>query len=226
MLHLHNISKHYKNKPNALRDISFAFPQTGIVALLGANGAGKSTLIRLLATLDTPSSGEICMGEHNIIRSPETLRQHLGYLPQHFAVYETLSGYEFLRYMAALKAIHPSRYDETIKYALAMAGLQYQAHERIITYSGGMKQRLGIAQAIIGNPKIIIFDEPTVGLDLKEHERFRALLTTLASTTLVILSTHIVSDIDHLADICILLKQGRINKVGSFEAVMQEIPSR
>lgn len=223
MLRIESVTKHYKRKKNALCDISVQLPETGIVALMGTNGAGKSTLIRLLTTLDKPSSGRIMFNERDILQEPTALRRHLGYLPQHFAAYETLTGLEFLRYVSALKGISTSAIQSAIERAFAMTGLTEEAQKRIGAYSGGMKQRLGIAQAIIGAPKVIVFDEPTTGLDTKERERFGTLLSEMSSTTLVLISTHILSDVEELADKVIFLENGMLKAFGTSALVLPQM---
>ena len=179
---------------------------TGIVGLLGPNGAGKSTLMRILATLARSSAGRVLWRGEDIARSPNALRAELGYLPQDFGVYDALSAREFLAFLAVVKGLPSKRVADRVAECLEHVGLADSADRRLGGFSGGMRQRVGIAQALLNDPKLLIVDEPTVGLDPEERLRFRHLLTELAGDRLVILSTHIVSDIEASAgDLAVLV---------------------
>ncbi|MEO8159836.1 MAG: ABC transporter ATP-binding protein, partial [Arenimonas sp.] len=192
-----------------VQDVTFRYPKgheavagvsfdsgAGILGLLGPNGAGKSTLMRVLATLSKASAGRVLWNGVDIAADPNALRAELGYLPQDFGVYPALSAREFLAYLAALKDIPATKAGERIDECLALVGLSEVADRRLGDFSGGMRQRVGIAQALLNDPKLLIVDEPTVGLDPEERLRFRHLITDLAANRLVILSTHIVSDVE------------------------------
>lgn len=208
---LKNISKKYKDK-TALNSISAVF-RPGVTGLLGANGAGKTTLMRIICGILKPTEGSVTFEGMGV--SDELYRDALGYLPQDFGYYPGFTGRDFLMYMAALKGIEKNSAKRKADRLLKLVGLEEAADKKIRTYSGGMKQRLGIAQAIINDPKIIILDEPTAGLDPKERVRFRNLIAELAKSSIVILSTHIVSDVEHIADRILMLKDGRIIFDGS-----------
>ena len=198
----------------------------GIVGLLGPNGAGKSTLMRMLATLNPPTSGRILWNGVDSARDPNHLRAALGYLPQEFGVYPSLSAREFLSYLAAVKGLTRARGRARVDECLALVGLTDVADRAIGGFSGGMRQRVGIAQALLGNPALLIVDEPTVGLDPEERLRFRNLLTDLAGQRLVILSTHIVPDIEASATTLVVLDRGRQRYVGTPEALLQRAQGR
>ena len=179
----------------------------GVTGLLGANGAGKTTLLRMICGVLKPSSGTISFDDLQV--SDEMYRDILGYLPQNFGYYPEFTGRDFLLYMAALKGIQPAAARRKCKKLLAQVNLEHVADKKIRTYSGGMKQRLGIAQAVLNDPKLLILDEPTAGLDPKERVRFRELIRELGRDSIVILSTHIVSDVEHMADRILMMKDGR-----------------
>ncbi|MGY0408460.1 MAG: ATP-binding cassette domain-containing protein, partial [Polaribacter sp.] len=178
--------------------------------LLGPNGAGKSTLIKIISSISKPTSGTIHLNEEDIIKNPNVIRKVLGYLPQDFGVYPNLNAYEFLEYISALKGIGGAGLHQKIEGLLEGVNLIESAKSPLRTYSGGMIQRVGIVQALLNNPKILIFDEPTVGLDPEERLRFRDLLSDLSSDRIVILSSHIVSDIESIADEVAIMKKGRL----------------
>lgn len=186
--------------------------QPGVIGLLGANGAGKTTLMRMICGILKPTKGTICLrnGKENLVASDEMYRDVLGYLPQDFGYYPNFTGRDFLLYMAALKGIEKNAAKRKCEELLRIVNLENAANKKIKTYSGGMKQRLGIAQAVLNDPKILILDEPTAGLDPKERVRFRKLVAELGRDAIVILSTHIVSDVEHIADRILMMKDGNI----------------
>ena len=199
MLELVGVSHTYANGTRALEDVNLSIPR-GMYGLLGPNGAGKSTLMRTIATLQTPTAGSIHFGELDVLAQPETLRRTLGYLPQDFGVYPRVSAHDMLDHLAVLKGIS-GRGDRkaVVETLLNQTNLWAVRNKAIAGFSGGMRQRFGIAQALIGNPELIIVDEPTAGLDPEERNRFLNLLAGIGETVVVILSTHIVDDV---ADLC------------------------
>jgi ABC-type multidrug transport system ATPase subunit len=194
----------------------------GVVGLLGPNGAGKSSLMRVLATLARASSGRVTWRGEDIARTPDVLRGELGYLPQDFGVYDALSAREFLAFLAAVKGLPTRRVGERVAQCLDMVGLADVADRRLGGFSGGMRQRVGIAQALLNDPRLLIVDEPTVGLDPDERMRFRHLLAELAADRLVILSTHIVSDIEASAGDLAVLVGGQLRFHGTPEALIAD----
>jgi len=208
-LDIKNITKKYGSNKFGLRDYSINI-STGILGLLGPNGAGKSTLIKIISTINKPTDGEIFLNDKNIIKRPNHIRKILGYLPQDFGVYPNLNAYEFLTYIAAMKGVGGKGLRSKIEQLLEGVNLIEVAKNHLNTYSGGMIQRIGIAQALLNNPKILIFDEPTVGLDPEERLRFRDLLSELANDRIIILSSHIVSDIETIADKVAIMKKGSL----------------
>ena len=210
------LTKQYKNKI-AVDRVSFSF-QEGIYGLLGANGAGKTTFMRMLCGILEPTGGEVAFDGIDV--AEEEYRAVLGYLPQDFGYYPGFTGFDFLLYMAALKGLGRGQAKKRAKELLQFVSLEDMAKKKIKTYSGGMKQRLGIAQALLNEPKILILDEPTAGLDPKERVRFRRLLEGLGKDTVVILSTHIVSDVDKIADVILLMKDGQL----IFHGKREDIP--
>ncbi len=213
------LTKQYKNKI-AVDRISFQF-QEGVYGLLGANGAGKTTLMRMLCGILTPTGGEVSFDGMDV--NTEEYRGCLGYLPQDFGYYPNFTGWDFLLYMAALKGIGKKQAVRKTKELLEMVALTDMAGKKIKTYSGGMKQRLGIAQALLNDPKIIILDEPTAGLDPKERVRFRNLIGELGKDSIVILSTHIVSDVEHIADTILMMKNGQLIFQGAREEITEDL---
>jgi len=200
------LSKQYKNRI-AVDRIS-AKLQKGVYGLLGANGAGKTTLMRMLCGILKPTGGTISFDGVDV--SEESYRSILGYLPQDFGYYPEFTGQDFLMYMAALKGISKPQAKRKTNELLQLVSLQEVGKRKIKTYSGGMKQRLGIAQALLNQPKLLILDEPTAGLDPKERVRFRDLIEDLGKESIVLLSTHIVSDIEHIADMVLIMKDGQL----------------
>lgn len=209
-LMLDQVTKIYANKTAV--DHLYACLRPGVIGLLGANGAGKTTLMRMICGILKPTDGTICFqdGKESLDVSEEMYRDTLGYLPQDFGYYPNFTGRDFLMYMAALKGIEKSAAKRKCKELLKIVNLEQAADKKIKTYSGGMKQRLGIAQAVLNDPKILILDEPTAGLDPKERVRFRNLIAELGKDAIVILSTHIVSDVEHIADRILMMKEGQI----------------
>lgn len=195
----------------------------GVYGLLGPNGAGKTTLMRLLCGIQTPTSGKIILNGKDIARLGEKYRALLGYLPQHFGYYPDFTALDFLLYVSALKGLSDKNAKRKSKELLEAVGLSEKSKHKIKTYSGGMKQRLGIAQAMLNDPRILILDEPTAGLDPKERVRFRNLISALAKDRIVILSTHIVSDIEFIAEKIIMLTSGELLHFGKPEVITSEI---
>ena len=191
----------------------------GVYGLLGANGAGKTTLMRMVCGVLQPSEGEILMDGRNIRECGDAYRSLLGYLPQDFGYYPDFTAKEFMYYIAALKGLSDKKARSMTRELLEIVSLSDVANKKIRTFSGGMKQRLGIAQAVINNPKILDLDEPTAGLDPKERVRFRNLIADFSKDKIVILSTHIVSDVEYIADTILMMKKGRLLLRGSVEGV-------
>ena len=207
-LKLDRLTKQYGNKIAVDRICAIFGP--GVYGLLGANGAGKTTLMRMICDVLNPSSGEILLDGNSTNSLGENYRKLLGYLPQDFGYYPDFTAKEFMLYIAALKGINKPQAKKQTMQLLDMVDLSSVANKRVKTFSGGMKQRLGIAQAVLGNPKILILDEPTAGLDPKERVRFRNLIADFAQDKIVILSTHIVSDVEYIADYILLMKDGKL----------------
>ena len=208
MLTIKNISKNYGDF-NALKNINMEF-ENGVSGLLAPNGAGKTTLIKMIATLIFPSEGEILYNGENIVAMDERYREILGYLPQDFGYYKNYSPNKFLMYLAALKGIEKSVAKDKIKELLKLVALEDVADKKMKKFSGGMIQRVGIAQALLNDPKILILDEPTAGLDPKERVRFRNLLSELSRDRIIIVSTHIVSDIEFISNEIVMIKDKEI----------------
>jgi ABC-2 type transport system ATP-binding protein len=198
----------------------------GILGLVGPNGAGKSTLMRILATITKPTEGEVLWEGEDVARNPDRLRRVLGYLPQDFGVYPNLNAREFLGYMAALKGIEAKAAKLRIEDLLEVLNLAGSAKRPLGGYSGGMKQRVGIAQALLNDPRLLIVDEPTVGLDPEERARFRYLLTDLAADRLVILSTHIVPDVEATAERVAVMKEGEILTATTPEGLISTVEGK
>ena len=225
-LTIKNLNKTYPNGVKALNNVSLTIGK-GMFGLLGQNGAGKSTLMRTIATLQDADSGSIQMGDIDVLRSPEELRKQLGYLPQEFGVYPNLSSYEMLHQFADLKGIHHKKErEELVMYLLKKTNLFKVRDKKLGTYSGGMKQRFGIAQALIGNPSLIIVDEPTAGLDPTERNRFYNLLSEIGENTIVILSTHIVEDVRTLCNKMAIMGNGHVLTHGSPSDIRQTLEGK
>ncbi len=219
-LSLDRLTKHYGNKIAV--DCVSATLKPGVYGLLGANGAGKTTLMRMLCAILESTSGEVLLNGKEITAMGADYRNILGYLPQDFGYYPNYTAMEFLMYIAALKGISKDIAKERSKELLKEVGLIHVANKKVKTFSGGMKQRVGIAQALLNNPEILILDEPTAGLDPKERVRFRNLLSAYAGDKIVILSTHIVSDVEAIADEVLLMKKGKFVLKGTVQELIQK----
>ncbi|WP_106791351.1 ABC transporter ATP-binding protein [Aquimarina sp. Aq78] len=224
-LDIQNVSKKYNSNKYGLKEYTLNI-ENGILGLLGPNGAGKSTLLKMIATISKPSNGSILLNKNNVVKDPNYMRKQLGYLPQDFGVYPNLNAYEFLEYMAALKGIGGTQLKQRIAFLLEGLNLTEVAKKPIGNYSGGMKQRIGIAQALLNHPKILLFDEPTVGLDPEERVRFRNLISELANDCIVILSSHIVSDIDTIADQVAIMKEGQLLCQGNQKTIIDTVKNK
>lgn len=216
---INRMTKKYKNK--IVVDRLSLHLTTGIYGLLGANGAGKTTLMRMICGILKPTSGEVKFNGIDV--SEDNYRDALGYLPQDFGYYPQFSAQDFMYYMASLKGMTKSQAKLKTTELLDIVSLSDVAKKKIKTFSGGMKQRLGIAQALLNNPKILVLDEPTAGLDPKERVRFRNLISELGKDRIVLLSTHIVSDVENIANIILVMKNGQILHSGSLENIITEI---
>ncbi|HEY0102299.1 MAG TPA: ABC transporter ATP-binding protein [Brevundimonas sp.] len=226
MLTIENLTHVYGNGTRALDDVSLTIPK-GMFGLLGPNGAGKSTLMRSIATLQTPTSGSIRFGDIDVIRDPEQLRRVLGYLPQDFGVYPRVSAYDMLDHMAVLKGISGRKERKaTVEALLNQVNLWPVRGKALAGFSGGMRQRFGIAQALIGNPELIIVDEPTAGLDPEERNRFLNLLAEVGENVVIILSTHIVEDVTDLCPRMAVLAGGKIQLEGAPMDLMHSLEGR
>ncbi len=225
VLEISEVSKIYNKSVTALDNFSLTI-KPGILGLLGPNGAGKSTLMRMIATISKPTTGKILWNGIDIAKRPDELRKVLGYLPQDFGVYPNLNAVEFLEYMAALKGVPRKAAKIRITELLESLNLIHARKRPLKDYSGGMKQRIGIAQALLNDPKLLIVDEPTVGLDPEERVRFRNLIADIASDRIVILSTHIVSDVEASASKIAILNQGRLVTHKEPEELLNEIDGK
>ena len=219
---LEQLSKDYRAKPAALRNVNLSLGP-GVLGLLGPNGAGKSTLMRILATVTRPTSGRVLWNGQDITKNVEPLRSSLGYLPQDFGVYPNLSAVEFLEYLAAVKGIAALPARKRIAELLELVNLADTAKRPLGGYSGGMRQRVGIAQALLGDPRLLIVDEPTAGLDPEERVRFRNLLSELSGERIVLLSTHIVSDVEAVSTSIGILAHGRLLAHGTPEQLLASV---
>ena len=209
-LHIRNVSKTYPNGVHALKDVTLTIP-AGMYGLLGPNGAGKSTLMRTLATLQDADAGTARLGDLDVLRDKDSVRRILGYLPQEFGVYPKITAETMLNHFAVLKGITERRArKEAVDALLHRVNLYDKRNERLGTFSGGMRQRFGIAQALLGDPKLIIVDEPTAGLDPAERIRFHNLLAEIGEQVVVILSTHIVEDVSDLCSRMAIISRGRV----------------
>ncbi|MFT6867205.1 MAG: ABC-2 type transport system ATP-binding protein [Cyclobacteriaceae bacterium] len=225
-LSINNLSKTYPNGIQALKDISLEIP-VGMFGLLGPNGAGKSSLMRTIATLQEPDSGSIQLGEINVLTQKDEVRRILGYLPQEFGVYPKVSAEDLLNHVAVLKGIvNGKERKELVKALLYKTNLYQHRKKNLGGYSGGMKQRFGIAQALISDPKLIIVDEPTAGLDPAERNRFLNLLSEIGENTVVILSTHIVDDVRELCTKMAIINQGEVLLTGNPIETIKEIEGK
>ncbi|HEX3819223.1 MAG TPA: ABC transporter ATP-binding protein [Candidatus Sulfotelmatobacter sp.] len=222
-LRIEKLSKRYPNGTQALQDVSLDIPQ-GMFGLLGPNGAGKSTLMRTLATLQEADSGSASLGDMDVLHQKDAVRRVLGYLPQEFGLYPKVSAEDLLAHFAVLKGISNAKDRHDVVQALLQQTNLYDHRRKPLgSFSGGMKQRFGIAQALLGNPKLIIVDEPTAGLDPEERVRFHNLLSAIGQNIIVILSTHIVSDVSDLCQAMAIIHEGRVRVAGNPAALVAEM---
>jgi ABC-type multidrug transport system ATPase subunit len=220
-----SVGKQYPGNLWGLRDLRLEIGP-GVLGLLGPNGAGKSTLMRILATVTRPTEGRVLWNDGDIARSPDPLRQVLGYLPQDFGVYPHLTALEFLEYLAAVKGLDGAAARRRIDELLAVVNLSEARNRPLGGFSGGMKQRVGIAQALLNDPQLLIVDEPTAGLDPEERVRFRNLLSELSGERIVILSTHIVSDVEAVATDIAILRGGRLLAHAAPEELLRSVEGK
>jgi ABC-2 type transport system ATP-binding protein len=217
VLTIEKVSKRFRAGNFGVRDLSLEV-KSGVIGLLGPNGAGKTTLMQMIATITRPTSGRILFHGEDVAKRPNALRRKLGYLPQDFGVYDNLTATEFLTYFAALKGV---RSKKRVVEMLESVNLHNVANRTVGGFSGGMKQRLGIAQALINDPELVIVDEPTAGLDPEERVRFRNVLSEIGFGKLVILSTHIVSDVESIATEIAVMKEGALLTMASPEVLLR-----
>jgi ABC-2 type transport system ATP-binding protein len=222
---IRNLNKTYANGVRALQDVSLDIPR-GMYGLLGPNGAGKSTLMRTLATLQDADSGTVQLDNIDVLSDKESVRRTLGYLPQEFGVYPRLSGWELLEHLAILKGIAKGVRKEVVSALLQRVNLWDHRKKAVSSYSGGMRQRFGIAQALLGDPGLIIVDEPTAGLDPGERNRFYNLLSEIGENVIVILSTHIVEDVKELCSNMAIINNGQVLYAGTPEASLRQLEGR
>lgn len=212
-------------KTKAVNQVSYTF-QSGVYGLLGVNGAGKTTLMRMLTTLLNPTAGTVTWDGQDIVKMDKDYRRLLGYLPQDFGVYPDFTVQDYLLYIASLKGLRPALAKSRTEEMLQMTGMTQHRKLKMKALSGGMKRRAGIAQAVLNDPQILILDEPTAGLDPSERIRFRNLISEMAADRIVLLSTHIVSDVESMAGQIILMKSGRFVSTGTTEELIQNCPDR
>ena len=224
MITIQNLTKEF-GALRAVDRVNFTMTN-GVYGLLGVNGAGKTTLMRMLTTLIKPTSGEILWDGQDVCALDGQYRKLLGYLPQDFGYYPDFSIYDYLMYITSIKGIRPTVAKERVKLLLKQVGLVRARHKKMKTLSGGMKRRAGIAQAMLNDPKILILDEPTAGLDPSERIRFRNLISELSEDRIVLLSTHIVSDIEYIANEILLMKDGCITMSGTAEEIVASMPEK
>ncbi|MFJ9696325.1 ATP-binding cassette domain-containing protein [Kitasatospora sp. NPDC101183] len=222
MLSLTDITKVYKGGKRAVDNLTMHL-NPGLLGLLGPNGAGKSSLMRIVSTVTRPTSGQVRYQGADVVADPDRLRRELGYLPQDFGVYPNLTSREFLSYLAAAKGLSARSAKARIDELIQLVNLTEAVKRPLGTYSGGMLRRIGIAQALLADPRVIVVDEPTAGLDPEERVRFRNLLSDLAADRIVMLSTHIVSDVESVASDIAVVAQGRLLRRGSPEELLREI---
>ncbi len=220
-LQIEHLYKTYRKK-EALQNVSFTLHK-GIYGLLGENGAGKSTLMRMMATVDFPTKGSIRYDGRDIFVMDEAYRSLIGYMPQEYNVYPSFTAKDFLEYMGVLKGMTGKKLKDRISEALAFVNLSDVADKRVKTFSGGMKRRIGIAQAIINEPEVLILDEPTAGLDPMERIRFSNIISDMGKDKIVLLSTHIVSDIEAIAGGLVVMKNGNVLETGNVDALVQKV---
>ncbi|BDH70170.1 ABC transporter ATP-binding protein [Streptomyces sp. PLM4] len=225
MLELTDITKVYKGGKRAVDGLSMTLGH-GMVGLLGPNGAGKSSLMRIISTVTRPTSGTLRYEGTDLTADPDAIRRHLGYLPQDFGVYPHLTSREFLAYLAAAKGLSARSAKARIEELLELVNLTEAVKRPLGAYSGGMLRRVGIAQALLGDPRVIVVDEPTAGLDPEERVRFRNLLSDLSADRVVMLSTHIVSDVESVASDIAVMAGGRLLRRGAPEELMGDLEGR
>lgn len=224
-LSLEGVGKKYPRGVWGLKNFSLEIGP-GVLGLLGPNGAGKSTLMRILATITKPTEGKVTWNDVDIVKSPNTVRSVLGYLPQDFGVYPNLNAVEFLEYLAAAKGLGRKTARQRIEELLSLVNLLDARKRPLGGFSGGMKQRVGIAQALLNDPKLLIVDEPTAGLDPEERVRFRNLLSELSGERIVVLSTHIVSDVEACASMIALIAKGHLVVHATAEELLQSVDGK
>lgn len=222
---INTVGKQYKDGFWGVKGFNLTL-KPGVLGLLGPNGAGKSTLMNILATITKPSEGTVLWNGEDVAKNPDELRRVLGYLPQDFGVYPNLSAVEFLHYLAAIKGLDKKSSRRRIEELLQLLNLEAVGKRPLSTYSGGMKQRVGIAQALLNDPQLLIVDEPTVGLDPEERVRFRNLIADLAGERIVLLSTHIVSDVEATATTIALINNGQLQKHDTPEQFLQAVEGK
>lgn len=223
-LKITNLTKDFR-KTRAVDAVNYTF-HSGVYGLLGVNGAGKTTLMRMLTTLLNPTSGEITWDGEDIFKMDKEYRKLLGYLPQDFGAYPDFSVQDYLMYISTLKGIKPAAAKARVREMLHLTGMTQFKSKKMKSLSGGMKRRAGIAQAVLNDPKILILDEPTAGLDPSERIRFRNLISELAADRIVLLSTHIVSDVESVAGQILLMQEGRFVVTGTMEEIIASCPNR
>lgn len=223
-LKLDRLSRHYKNKI-AVDQVEYTFSK-GVYGLLGANGAGKTTMLRMICNLLAPTSGEVLCNGASVDKLGGDYRRLLGYLPQEFGYYPEFTAKRYLMYLAALKALPREAALRKVEEVLELVDLTQERNHRIKTFSGGMVRRLGIAQAVLNDPEILILDEPTSGLDPRERIRFRNIISSLSKNRVVILSTHIVQDVEFIADEILMMKKGKLIQCGSIEQVLEPVAGK
>ena len=223
-LMLNGLTKTFSDKP-VVNNLTYTL-ETGVYGLLGVNGSGKTTLMRMLCTLLTPTAGSITWQGKDVFAMGSAYRALLGYLPQEFGFYPDFSVEEYLYYIASLKGLRPATAKERVSHLLGQVGLEQVRRQKMKKLSGDMKRRAGIAQAVLNDPKILILDEPTAALDPKERIRFRNLISELAEDRLVLLSTHIVSDVEYIANQILLLKDGMLVHHGTTQELLAAAPAR
>lgn len=226
MLKINNLELTYKNGYQAIQNISLEI-KNGMFGLLGPNGAGKSSLMKTIVGLQKPSFGTIEFNDIDIVEQTDYIKKNLGFLPQDFGVYPKVNAYDLLNHIAILKGINnkTERHNQ-IQYLLEKVNLWHFKDKEVHTFSGGMKQRFGVAQALLGNPKIIIVDEPTAGLDPEERNRFNSLLSDISREVVVILSTHLVEDVKNLCSEMTIMNRGRILKTGKPKELIKELEGK
>lgn len=220
-LKIENLYKSYRNK-EALKNINLTL-KPGTYGLLGENGAGKSTLMRILTTVDFQTQGTVTYNGEDITQLDHKYREIIGYMPQDYTVFPSFTAQDFLEYMGALKGIPKDELNKKIPEVLAFVNLAHVSHKKVKGFSGGMKRRLGIAQVILNDPQILIFDEPTAGLDAKERIRFSNIISAMSKDKIVILSTHIMSDIEAISNHLIIINQGEIVETSKIETLVEKV---